>query len=382
MKRNANQMDARNIISELKSKAAGGEFAAFTKTILGCAPGRYGEGDDIIGVRMPDIREIAARRRHMPLCDIERLLHSKTHEARMLGLIILTMRYGDAAVDMYLANTVHVNNWDLVDASAPKLIGRRCFESGDYSTLCRLADSLNLWEQRIAMVATLHSTGRGVLEPALNLAQKFLAHPHDLMHKAAGWMLREVGKKKPAALLSFLDAHAGEMPRTMLRYAIERLDAETRRKYLAKKSDAKIGAKKRRSARAILISRRGRLVLLERRKKGRHYFVTPGGKIERGETTRQALARELMEETGSNCPGAREMFSFEDKKNHGTFFLCYEASRVKPNGPEWQKHDPNDTYKIVEIAPMDFDKTNLVPKAATDMVFKAARRAIARLATH
>ncbi|MDR3126560.1 MAG: DNA alkylation repair protein [Rickettsiales bacterium] len=220
------------MISELESKAAGKAFRDFSARMLCCRLGGYGEGDTIIGVRTPDIRALARERRGALLRDIETLLKNKTHEARMLALLILSARYGEDAVKLYLANTRHVNNWDLVDASAHKLVGRWCFESDDYSTMRSLADSPNMWEQRIAMVATWHATRNGNTAPAVEFAEKFLSSPHDILHKAAGWMLRETGKKNPGALLGFLDAHAGEAPRTMLRYAIERLPAAKRLEYM------------------------------------------------------------------------------------------------------------------------------------------------------
>jgi len=238
-----------DILAQLESLSEPG-FAEFQRTSLAVRPGGYGEGDTVLGVRMGNIRKIAESvkkaesGRVFGMGEAAKLLRHKAHEARMLGLLILLDRYSDEAVEAYMENLAGVNNWDLVDASAPGLIGRWCVENNDFGLpgfaeirrgrLFELAASPNMWEQRIAMVGTLAATRAGDVRPCMEMAELFLGHMHDLMHKAAGWMLREAGKRNLGALLGFLDRHAREMPRTMLRYAIERMDPEIRLEYMRK----------------------------------------------------------------------------------------------------------------------------------------------------
>jgi 3-methyladenine DNA glycosylase AlkD len=201
-------------------------------------PGQYGEGDRFLGVKVPPLRKLAREFGRLPLDEAEELLGSVFHEARLLALLILVRRFekGDepsrqAIYDLYLANTARVNNWDLVDASAPAIVGG--FLAGrDRGPLVRLAGSASLWERRIAVVATQHFIRRDDFADTLRLAGLLLEDREDLIHKAVGWMLREVGKRDQAVLEGFLGEHCRWMPRTMLRYAIERLPETRRRQYL------------------------------------------------------------------------------------------------------------------------------------------------------
>ncbi len=202
-------------------------------------PGGYGEGDVFVGVKVPRIRALVRELDGLCLEDIAALLASEVHEERMLALLLLVRRFerakdeaGRRAVhDLYLANTAWVNNWDLVDVTAPHLVGA-FLEGQKRDVLYRLARSPSLWERRIAMVATLRFIRSGDLTDTFRLAGLLLDDPEDLMHKAAGWMLREAGKRDRGALEAFLDRHGDRMPRTMLRYAIERFPEPLRRRYL------------------------------------------------------------------------------------------------------------------------------------------------------
>lgn len=203
-------------------------------------PGEYGEGDVFLGATVPEIRRLAEEHGQIPLSGIRSLLHSPIHESRLLALIILVDQYegnGDGRkriFDFYLRSTRHINNWDLVDCSAPQIVGVHL--SGKQARLLdRLARSSDLWKRRIAIVATLHFIRQGRLRDTFRLARTLLDDPEDLIHKATGWMLREAGKRNQRSLERFLRAHARRMPRTMLRYAIERLSERKRRGFLSLK---------------------------------------------------------------------------------------------------------------------------------------------------
>ena len=216
------------------------EKAAFFPRFFKAGPGEYAEGDRFLGVIVPDQRKIAKQFRDLPRQEINKLLDDPFHECRLTGLLILVGQYEksrDASdrkeiVDYYLSRTDAVNNWDLVDSSAHKILGDWLIGRKDRRILDRLANSRDLWEQRIAMVATYTLIKHGELDDTLRLSEKLLHHPHDLIHKAVGWMLREAGKVDEMVLESFLDKHAAEMPRTMLRYAIEKLPEATRKSWL------------------------------------------------------------------------------------------------------------------------------------------------------
>jgi 3-methyladenine DNA glycosylase AlkD len=202
-------------------------------------PGEYGEGDRFLGLTVPQLRAIAREVKDSSLETLEQLLQSPWHEVRLLALLVLVdqHRRGSGAVReaihrLYLRNTHRVNNWDLVDCSAAQIVGAHLRE-GDRSLLARLARSASLWERRIAMIATADFIRRDDYGDALRIAEMLLGDTHDLIHKAAGWMLREVGKRDRAAEEAFLRQYASRMPRTMLRYAIERFPERLRRQYLA-----------------------------------------------------------------------------------------------------------------------------------------------------
>jgi 3-methyladenine DNA glycosylase AlkD len=200
--------------------------------------GEYGQGDHFIGVRIPTLRTISRKYYHLELPEIDKLLRSRIHEYRYAALLILVSQYeaGDPHVrqkvfDFYLAHTQHVNNWDLVDTSAPNIVGEHLVHRSR-RVLYRLADSPVLWERRIAMVATSAFIQRGDLEDTFGIANCLLGDNHDLIHKAIGWMLREAGVCAPTRMLAFLKRHYSRMPRTALRYAIEHLPAARRKKAL------------------------------------------------------------------------------------------------------------------------------------------------------
>lgn len=217
-------------------------YAAGARRFFKTAPGQYGAGDRFLGIRAPALRELAARHRDASLRDISALLASPWHEARVLALLILVRQYAQAAprdrhaiYRLYMRNTARVNNWDLVDCSAEHIVGAH-LRDGHRARLLRLAKSRLLWERRIAVLATFHYIKRGEFDDTLRVARLLLDDPHDLIHKAVGWMLREVGKRSRSTEEPFLKAHAGRMPRTMLRYAIERFPARLRRHYLSIRS--------------------------------------------------------------------------------------------------------------------------------------------------
>ena len=203
-------------------------------------PGGYGEGDSFIGVRVPDQRKVARRYyREMPLAAVEELLQDPVHEHRLTALIILTHKFEKAktsqekqeTVHVYLRNTAYVNNWDLVDTSADKILGAY-LSNRDRNLLYQLVESGNLWEQRIAMIATSYFIKEDDFDDALKIAALLLNHEHDLIHKAVGWMLREIGNRDHTVEYEFLKEHYKDMPRTMLRYAIEKFEPELRTKFL------------------------------------------------------------------------------------------------------------------------------------------------------
>ncbi len=200
--------------------------------------GEYGEGDTFLGLTVPQLRIITKKFRDVSRSEIKMLLASEFHEERLAGLLILVDQFqrGDAVeqesiATFYLAQTKAINNWDLVDSSADKILGAFLYEK-DVSILFDLARSHNLWEQRIAIVATYYFIRKNKFDTTLQLAEIFLCHPHDLIHKAVGWMLREVGKRDLQTLEVFLKKHAHTMPRTMLRYAIEKMDERKRKLYM------------------------------------------------------------------------------------------------------------------------------------------------------
>ncbi len=212
------------------------EKALFLPKFFKSAPGEYGEGDKFIGVTVPLQRKLARKSRDLPLSQLEALLNDEYHECRLTALFILVDQYQRARTsqekvalnDFYLGHLDRVNNWDLVDSSAYKILGAELVRTGERQILQNLADSRHLWRERVAIIATLALIKIQDYDPTLVLCRRFLTHQHDLIHKASGWMLREVGKVHKVALEEFLETYATIMPRTMLRYAIEKLSKPER----------------------------------------------------------------------------------------------------------------------------------------------------------
>jgi 3-methyladenine DNA glycosylase AlkD len=215
--------------------------AAFLAGFFKTGKGQYAEGDRFLGISVPAIRQLARQFRQLDLKSCECLLQSPYNEERLLALLILVGHYrcGDDGIKnmvyrIYLKNRQHVNNWNLVDSSAPHVVGSHLLQQ-DRSLLYELSQSRSLWGRRIAMLATFAFIRANDFADALKLTELFLTDEHDLMHKACGWMLREVGKRNQTVLESFLRRHHRVMPRTMLRYAIERFDSARRNAYLTGK---------------------------------------------------------------------------------------------------------------------------------------------------
>jgi len=201
-------------------------------------PGEYGEGDKFLGIRVPDARKVAKQWRDMAPRELLKVLRSEWHEARLVALLILVDQYQRGTperqqqiFEQYLANVRYINNWDLVDTSAHLIVGPH-LPPGQRGLLDQLVESKVLWERRIAVLATLHYIRQGEFTEILRLAEKLLGEKHDLMHKAIGWMLREVEKRDRSTAEAFLKRNYRQMPRMMLRYAIERLPEEQRQAYL------------------------------------------------------------------------------------------------------------------------------------------------------
>ncbi len=202
--------------------------------------GQYGEGDLFLGIRVPEQRKVAKKYTKLGLNDIQELLKSKFHEHRFTALVILINKYQKAEesdkeeiFSFLLKNTSNINNWDLVDLSAPRIIGDYLVDK-DRFILYELAKSENLWERRISILATFKFIANNDFEDALKISEILLEDKHDLIHKAVGWALREIGKRDQKMEEKFLNKHANNMPRTMLRYAIEKFEEKKRKFYLTK----------------------------------------------------------------------------------------------------------------------------------------------------
>ena len=215
--------------------------AAVLRRFFKTGPGEYGAGDEFWGLKVPQVRAVLAQFPDVPRATAGELLDSPVHEVRLCGALALVRAYAQggpderaAVFDFYLSRSARINNWDLVDASAPGIVGRHLPPGGGRRTLGRLVKSHNLWERRIAMVATLEHIRAGNLENTFWLAEQLLDDPEDLLHKATGWMLREAGKRDAAALREFLSRQAARMPRTALRYAIEKFPPAERKRWLAR----------------------------------------------------------------------------------------------------------------------------------------------------
>lgn len=225
----------RSELQELGDPVRATHSLRFFKT----GPGEYGEGDKFLGLTVPAMRTLVRKYRALADDAALQLLASPWHEERLVALLLLVdgYKHGDDRRRQkihraYLANARWINNWDLVDSSAEHVVGPH-LEAGDISLLERLARSKNIWERRIAIVSTFHFIKRNEFRPTLKIASILLRDSHDLIHKAVGWMLREVGKRDRKTLDAFLKKHYRQMPRTMLRYAIERHPERTRKRYLA-----------------------------------------------------------------------------------------------------------------------------------------------------
>lgn len=240
----------RTALAELADPKKAAVLQRFFKT----GRGGYGEGDTFLGITVPRQRAVARRFRDLPLDEAVVLLASATHEHRLTALLIMVERYrrsDDAGrtrvVDAYLANRRWVNNWDLVDSSAPYILGH-WLRTQDRRLLRRLARSPSVWDRRIAMLATYAFIKDGDETDAMAIAKQLIADEHELIHKAVGWMLREVGKRVGLApLRGFLRQHASDMPRTALRYAIERMSADERSRWLRRGAEQQSVAKRRRA---------------------------------------------------------------------------------------------------------------------------------------
>lgn len=236
MKKIPTALDVEKALKKAGNKEKAKLLARFFKT----GRGEYAEGDKFLGVMVPVQRAIAKKYQDISLAEIKKLLYSPYHECRLTALLILVNEYKKAAaseqkkiVSFYLLHLSQVNNWDLVDLSSPYILGNYLYEhKKSRQILYRLAKSKNLWQRRVAIIATAYFIKKGDFAETLKLSEMYLQDSHDLIHKATGWMLREVGKKSHPTLIGFLNKHAKHMPRTALRYSIERLPLKRRKYYL------------------------------------------------------------------------------------------------------------------------------------------------------
>lgn len=217
------------------------EKAAFFPKFFKTGKGEYGEGDVFLGVKVPDQRSVAKEYySKISLKDLSELLSSEYHEHRLTALFMLISQFEktkdikvkDEIVEFYFNHLPYVNNWDLVDSSCYKILGRYAFENQKEDLLRKLSNSEEMWHKRIAVVGTMHYVKKGSFDLTKEFVTNNLKHSHDLMHKANGWLLREMGQKNEAELINYLNQYYKEMPRTSLRYAIEKLDEEVRQDYL------------------------------------------------------------------------------------------------------------------------------------------------------
>lgn len=230
-------MNAQNIIQELK-ELADPEKAKHSHRFFKSGPGEYGEGDAFLGIKVPEQRKVAKKYRDLPASEIHILLQNKWHEVRLTAAMLMVYKVEkgnqkelEEMVDLYLNNLSAFNNWDLVDSSCHQILGR-FLENKDRDLLYGLARSGDLWKKRIAMITCYHFIKQKDFEDALQIAAILVQDEHDLIRKAVGWMLREIGNRDLETEESFLKKHYLTMPRTMLRYAIEKFDEPLRLKYL------------------------------------------------------------------------------------------------------------------------------------------------------
>jgi 3-methyladenine DNA glycosylase AlkD len=230
-------LKARDVQKRLK-KLGNPEHAAISQKFFKTGPGEYGQGDIFIGIRVPVLRKLVKEFKDLPASEVEILLRSPIHEERLLAILLFVriFKNGDDDVkkdiyDLYLKSTEFINNWDLVDASAEHIVGAYLLDKNK-APLYRLAQSKALWERRIAIISTFYFIRRHEFSETLKICNMLLADRHDLIHKATGWMLRDIGKRDLKIEENYLKAHYKKMPRTMLRYAIEKFPEEKRQRYL------------------------------------------------------------------------------------------------------------------------------------------------------
>ena len=221
---------------KLKNKAEK-KKAKILQRFFKTGPGEYGEGDVFLGVVVPEIRKIVKEYGSLKLKDVAKLLRSKIHEERLTALLIMVNKFQageekEKIYRLYLKTIKYINNWDLVDLSADKIVGDYLLNKPK-SILYKLAKSKNVWERRIAIMSTFNFIKNNKFEETLKIARTFLNDEHDLIHKAAGWMLREIGKRDLKTEEKFIKKYCKKMPRTMLRYAVERFPVKKRKQYLA-----------------------------------------------------------------------------------------------------------------------------------------------------
>jgi 3-methyladenine DNA glycosylase AlkD len=231
------KISLKQALLQLKNPERAIQTARFFKT----GKGEYGEGDVFIGLSNPQVQALVKEHwKYTNMANVQELINDKIHELRFAALLVLVAQFPKSSpiqqqgiIEFYLKNIRQINNWDLVDCSAYKLLGKFLLHK-DRQILYDLAESGHLWSERVAVVSCFEFIRNGQFSDIFKLSEKFLSHKHDLMHKACGWMLREVGKRDELALEEFLDEHLQKMPRTMLRYAIERMEEKKRLGYLRK----------------------------------------------------------------------------------------------------------------------------------------------------
>lgn len=234
-------MTAEDVIKDLDNYIDK-QKAEFLPRFFKTGKGEYREGDIFIGIVVPNQRLVAQKYKELPLSEIQKLLNSKIHEHRLTALLILTYKFPKAdkaskkaIVDFYLKNTKHINNWDLIDLSSVEILGNYILEHPTYKRIIyKFSKSKNLWERRISIISTFELIRNKQFTDSLKIAETLLCDKEDLIQKAVGWMLREIGKRELRTEESFLDQHYKVMPRTMLRYAIEKFSEEKRAHYMGK----------------------------------------------------------------------------------------------------------------------------------------------------
>jgi len=233
-------MDTKKKVLEDIKNASDKKLAEHHQRFFKTGKGEYGEGDLFLGLKVPTIRAITKKYyEQISLDEIEELLQDPYHEVRVAALFLMILQYEKGSekikseiLNVYLSNANQINNWDLVDLSAPKIIGHWAYENKKSDIIYQLADKKHLWSNRIAVVASYYFIKKGDFSIILDLSEKFLMHEHDLMRKAVGWMLREMGKVDILPLYNFLDKHYKSMPRTMLRYSLEKLPKDKKEYYM------------------------------------------------------------------------------------------------------------------------------------------------------